>query len=147
MRHIISDLAYTDTIPILERQGITIMHFKKLKYKSVLKTILPIAASVILASCNSTPGATVTLTPTSAPATTAVVTASPMAAPELSELTVHFIDVGQADSALVLCGGQSMLIDGGNVADSSLIVSYLQDQSVTSLDYIVCSHAHEDHVG
>ena len=40
-----------------------------------------------------------------------------------------------------------MLIDGGNVADSNLIVSYLQDQSVTSLDYIVCSHAHEDHVG
>ena len=147
MRHIISDLAYTDTIPILERQGITIMHCKRLKYKSVLKTILPIAASVILASCNSTPGASVTLTPTSAPAPTAVVTASPMAAPELSELTVHFIDVGQADSALVLCGGQSMLIDGGNVADSSLIVSYLQDQSVTSLDYIVCSHAHEDHVG
>ena len=123
------------------------MHFKKLKYKNVLKAILPIAASVILASCNSTPEATVTLTPTNAPLATVAVTAAPTAAQELSELTVHFIDVGQADSALVLCGGQSMLIDGGNVADSNLIVSYLQDQSVTSLDYIVCSHAHEDHVG
>ena len=62
-------------------------------------------------------------------------------------LSVHFIDVGQADSALILCGGESMLIDGGNVADSSLVVSYLADQGVDSLDYVVCTHAHEDHVG
>ncbi|MGN0158367.1 MAG: ComEC/Rec2 family competence protein [Brotaphodocola sp.] len=62
-------------------------------------------------------------------------------------LAVHFIDVGQADSALVLCDGKSMLIDGGNAADSSLIYSYLKDLSVDYLDYIVCTHAHEDHVG
>lgn len=29
--------------------------------------------------------------------------------------TIHFIDVGQADSALITCDGHSMLIDGGNV--------------------------------
>lgn len=40
-----------------------------------------------------------------------------------------------------------MLIDGGNVEDSSLIVSYLADQGVEKLDYVVCTHAHEDHVG
>ena len=62
-------------------------------------------------------------------------------------LTVHFIDVGQADSALLQCGGQTMLIDGGNVADSSLVVSYLESQGVEYLDYVVCTHAHEDHVG
>lgn len=60
---------------------------------------------------------------------------------------VHFIDVGQADSALVLCDGESMLIDGGNAADSDLVYSYLEDLSVDYLDYIVCTHAHEDHVG
>lgn len=64
-----------------------------------------------------------------------------------NNLTVHFIDVGQADSALILCGGQTMLIDGGNVADSRLIFSYLNEQNVDSLDYMICSHAHEDHVG
>ena len=42
-------------------------------------------------------------------------------------LTVHFIDVGQADAALLLCGGETMLIDGGNAEDSSLLVSYLED--------------------
>ena len=72
---------------------------------------------------------------------------APSAAPAEGALDVHYIDVGQADSALILCGGESMLIDGGNVADSSLVVSYLADQGVDSLDYVVCTHAHEDHVG
>lgn len=72
---------------------------------------------------------------------------APSAAPAEGALEVHYIDVGQADSALILCGGESMLIDGGNVADSSLVVSYLADQGVDSLDYVVCTHAHEDHVG
>ena len=62
-------------------------------------------------------------------------------------LTVHFIDVGQADCALLECDRRFMLIDGGNVADSSLVVSYLQKQGVEKLDAVVCSHAHEDHVG
>lgn len=33
---------------------------------------------------------------------------------EDGSFTIHFIDVGQADSALVTCDGHSMLIDGGN---------------------------------
>ena len=32
-------------------------------------------------------------------------------------LIVHFIDVGQADCALVECDGKAMLIDGGNTED------------------------------
>ena len=60
---------------------------------------------------------------------------------------MHFIDVGQALSVLVECDGQFMLYDGGNVDDSSLVVSYLQKQGVQQLQYVFCSHAHEDHVG
>lgn len=62
-------------------------------------------------------------------------------------LTVHFIDVGQADCALLECGGQTMLIDGGNAEDSSLVVSYLKEKEISYLNYVVCTHAHEDHVG
>ena len=62
-------------------------------------------------------------------------------------LTVHYIDVGQADCALLECGGEFMLIDGGNVEDSSLVVSYLEKQGVQEFSLVVCSHAHEDHVG
>ena len=60
---------------------------------------------------------------------------------------MHFIDVGQALSVLVECDGQYMLYDGGNVADGSLVVSYLDSQGVEQLEYVFCSHAHEDHVG
>ena len=69
-------------------------------------------------------------------------------APETTDaLVVHFIDVGQADCALLVCDGEFMLIDGGNVDDSSLVVSYLERHGVEELSAVVCSHAHEDHVG
>lgn len=62
-------------------------------------------------------------------------------------LSVHYIDVGQADSILLQCDGEAMLIDGGNVEDSQTVVSYLQHQGVEELSYVVNTHAHEDHVG
>ena len=62
-------------------------------------------------------------------------------------LEVHFIDVGQADASLILCEGKSMLIDGGNPEDSSLIYSYLKKHGIDHLDYIVNTHPHADHVG
>ena len=64
-----------------------------------------------------------------------------------SSFAVHFIDVGQADAALIICTGKTMLIDGGNKEDSNLIYAYLQKQNIAHLDYVVCTHAHEDHVG
>ena len=66
---------------------------------------------------------------------------------EESGLTVYFIDVGQADSSLVICDGHAMLIDGGNAADSDLIYTFLREHKVNHLDYIVATHAHEDHIG
>ena len=62
-------------------------------------------------------------------------------------LTVHFIDVGQADCALLECDGEYMIVDGGNVEDGQLVIAYLQEQGVEELSAVVCSHAHEDHVG
>lgn len=64
-----------------------------------------------------------------------------------SKFEVHFIDVGQADATLIFSDSETMLIDGGNADDSSLIVSYLKKYNITHLNYIVCTHAHEDHVG
>ncbi len=67
--------------------------------------------------------------------------------PDSSNFQVHFIDVGQADCALVICDGQTMLIDGGNAEDSDLVYAYLVKLSIDKLNYVVCTHAHEDHVG
>lgn len=86
-----------------------------------------LALTLSLAGCDTTPART--------------------SGPVEGTLEVHFIDVGQADAALLLCGGAAMLIDGGNVEDSSLLVSYLADQGVETLDYVVGTHAHEDHIG
>ena len=72
---------------------------------------------------------------------------TPSDIPENSNFEVHFIDVGQADSALIECDGETMMIDGGNVADSNVVAAYLKKEDVTELNYVVCSHAHEDHVG
>ena len=60
---------------------------------------------------------------------------------------IHFIDVGQADAALVICDGHYMLIDGGNAEDSDLVYAYLERHGAKRLDYMVASHAHEDHIG
>ena len=80
--------------------------------------------------------------------TMTVSTSQPAAeAEETSGLEVHYLDVGQADCILLQCDGHSMLIDGGNVEDSDLVVAYLQDQEVEKLDLVVNTHAHEDHVG
>ncbi|MGN0977474.1 MAG: MBL fold metallo-hydrolase [Faecousia sp.] len=75
--------------------------------------------------------------------------AEPTAAAPVSGdgLTVSYIDVGQADCALLECGGEYMLIDGGNKEDGQLVVSYLEQQGVEELAAVVCTHAHEDHVG
>lgn len=67
--------------------------------------------------------------------------------PQKSSLEVHFIDVGQADSALILCDGKAMLIDGGNTGDSSVLYTYLKKQNIKHLDYVIGTHAHEDHIG
>lgn len=66
---------------------------------------------------------------------------------ESGSFTIHFIDVGQADSTLVTCDGHSMLIDGGNADDSNLVYSVLQRETDGHLDYVVGTHAHEDHIG
>lgn len=67
--------------------------------------------------------------------------------PSDSTFEIQFIDVGQADSALVICDGRSMLIDGGNRGDSNVIYTVLKNRNITHLDYIVATHAHEDHIG
>ncbi len=103
--------------------------------------VLAAALALSLAACDgnlpSVPGG-------SADAVSPPAAAAPGAA---QPFEMHFIDVGQALSVLVECDGQFLLYDGGNVDDGSLVVSYLQKQGVEQLEYVFCSHAHEDHVG
>lgn len=62
-------------------------------------------------------------------------------------LKVYFFDVGQADSILIMNENQTMLIDAGNNEDGELIVQNLKTLGVTKIDYLIGTHAHEDHIG
>ncbi len=63
------------------------------------------------------------------------------------ELKVHFLDVGQGDSAFIAAGDNAMLIDAGDRGYGSGIVSYLKNQGVKKLDYLILTHPHADHIG
>lgn len=63
-------------------------------------------------------------------------------------MRVHFIDVGQADSTFIELGnGQTMLIDAGRLGDASTIISYIKNLQYSSIDYVVATHPHDDHIG
>ncbi len=61
--------------------------------------------------------------------------------------TVHCLDVGQASAMLIVSGDHAMMIDAGNRDDAKLITGYLTEQGITSLDYLLLTHPHEDHIG
>ena len=63
-------------------------------------------------------------------------------------MRVHFIDVGQADSAFIELGnGQTMLIDAGRDSGGTTIISYIKALQYETIDYVVASHPHDDHIG
>jgi hypothetical protein len=91
------------------------------------------------------PTATPKPTPTPKPAPTP----KPTIAPGLAGLlSVHFLDVGQADSILILTpAGKTMLIDAGNNDDGKLVKKYLDGAGVERIDVLIGTHPHEDHIG
>ncbi len=62
-------------------------------------------------------------------------------------LKIYFLDVGQADSTLIINNNQTMLIDAGNNEDGNLIVKFIKSLGIEKIDYLVGTHAHEDHIG
>ena len=68
-------------------------------------------------------------------------------AAQAGTLTVTWLDVGQGDAAMIQCGGQAMLIDGGKPEKSSYIYAWLQQHGLSFLDVMVATHADADHIG
>ncbi|MBQ7799267.1 MAG: MBL fold metallo-hydrolase [Oscillospiraceae bacterium] len=60
---------------------------------------------------------------------------------------VHFIDVGQGDSALISCGGVNILIDAGENNKGDEVLLKLKELNIECLDYVIGTHAHSDHIG
>lgn len=63
-------------------------------------------------------------------------------------LKVHYIDVGQGDSIFIeLPNGQNALIDGGPGSNKNHLIKYLKGLDFQTIDYLVATHPHEDHIG
>ena len=62
-------------------------------------------------------------------------------------MTVHFIDVGQGDSLLAESDGHFLLVDAGENDQGDTVIAYLREAGVTSLDYVIGTHPHSDHIG
>ena len=63
-------------------------------------------------------------------------------------MEVHFIDVGQGDSILIITpGGKTMLIDAGTQSRGNDVLAYLRRLNINSIDIVVGTHAHADHIG
>ena len=63
------------------------------------------------------------------------------------KLSVYFIDVGQADSILVINKDEAMLIDAGNNEDGQDVTNFIKEKGITKLNYVIGTHPHEDHIG
>ena len=72
-------------------------------------------------------------------------TAAPVSS---ADLTVYFLDVGQADGAILVSDGHAMMIDGGKASASQFVYAYLtKTLGIEHLDAIIATHPHEDHIG
>lgn len=63
------------------------------------------------------------------------------------KLNMVFFYVGQADCSLIKFRNQTMLIDAGNNEDGKNIANYLKEIGVTKINYLIGTHADEDHIG
>lgn len=62
-------------------------------------------------------------------------------------LEVHFMDVGQADSILLVNSNQTMLIDAGDTDAENIIIPYIKKLGIEKLDIVIFTHPHKDHIG
>lgn len=66
---------------------------------------------------------------------------------DLSQMQVHFLDIGQGDATVITCGSHSMLVDAGNNNKGTVIQDTLQHLGIKKLDYLIGTHPDSDHIG
>ncbi len=65
-----------------------------------------------------------------------------------SNMSVHFIDVGQGDSTLIISPkGDAMLIDAGNNGVGDDVIAYMKKQGIEKLEVLIGTHPDADHIG
>jgi len=62
-------------------------------------------------------------------------------------LELTMIEVGQADSFLLIQGDEVALIDCGTRSTGDDVVEHLKSVGITEIDYVIGTHPHDDHMG
>lgn len=62
-------------------------------------------------------------------------------------MSVHVLDVGKADAIFITCEGKNILIDAGETSLYKFVNEYLRKMNVKTIDQLILSHQHSDHVG
>src|SRR5438874_12103750 len=60
------------------------------------------------------------------------------------QLELRFLDVGQGDAAVIREGGKTVLVDAGY---SARIMLQLEALGIHTIDLVIASHNHADHIG
>lgn len=71
-----------------------------------------------------------------------------------NKLSVHFMDVGQGDAAVVMHRGRTILIDGGGVISKNMeknvgsyvLMPFLREKGIGHIDTVFISHSDYDHI-
>jgi len=114
--------------------------------------ILLVVLALLVAGCT---GMVPADTPTedapsvSTPTAAATATAGSTATATNGSVEIHFINVGQSVSTLVVDPtGETMLIDTGHFTDDGeYVLQYLQRHDIERIDHLVVSHNDADHIG
>ena len=72
---------------------------------------------------------------------------APAPNPPAAGLTLRVIDVGQAQSLLLTCGEDAILVDAGEYAAGGQVLAALSRAGVKSLTAAILTHPHGDHYG
>lgn len=66
---------------------------------------------------------------------------------KVDNLAVNVIDVGQGDAILIRTPRQVTLVDSGDVPARGKLVAYIKKQGITTIDTLIITHPHADHLG
>lgn len=62
-------------------------------------------------------------------------------------LKVQVLDIGQGDAILIRTAKEVVLVDSGDIPTRDKLVKYIESQGIKTIDKVIITHPHADHLG